>query len=117
MGNTAICCACNQKAGLGGKINSRFQITYPTTDTQAEASSSTVNNEVPALAVRPAFLFQSAIALTEQVELNSGPERFCINRWQPQLQRDYFIGRNRQGQWLWLYRTAELRWFVQGMFS
>lgn len=78
---------------------------------------STLNNEVPALAVRPAFLFQSAIALTEQVELNSGPERFCINRWQPQLQRDYFIGRNRKGQWLWLYRTAEQRWFVQGMFS
>ncbi|WP_415186466.1 hypothetical protein [Rheinheimera aquimaris] len=55
--------------------------------------------------------------MTEQVELNSGPERFCINRWQPQLQRDYFIGRNRKGQWLWLYRTAEQRWFVQGIFS
>ena len=78
---------------------------------------SSTNNEVAALAVRPAFLFQSAIALTEQVELNSGPERFCINRWQPQLQRDYFIGRNRKGQWLWLYRTAEQRWFVQGIFS
>ena len=76
-----------------------------------------VNHDITALAVRPAFLFSSAITLTEPVELNSGPERFCINRWQPQLQRDYFIGRNRKGQWLWLYRTAEQRWFVQGMFA
>lgn len=75
------------------------------------------NADVTALAVRPAFLFSNAISLTEEVELNSGPERLCVNRWQPQQQRDYFIGRNRQGQWLWLYRTAEQRWFVQGMFA
>ncbi|HEX5793997.1 MAG TPA: DNA polymerase Y family protein [Rheinheimera sp.] len=87
-----------------------------------QASSRTLpltqgNSDINALSLRPAFLLPAAVALTEAVDISSGPERLCLDRWQPAAQRDYFIGRNRQGQWLWLYRTAEQRWFVQGLFS
>ena len=70
-----------------------------------------------ALSQRPAFLLLQPYALTEAVEIHSGPERLCANIWQLEQQRDYFIGRNTRGQWLWLYRTAQQQWFVQGLFS
>jgi protein ImuB len=70
-----------------------------------------------ALALRPAFLLPCAKPLTEEVDISYGPERLCPDGWQLNAQRDYFIGRSRSGQWLWLFRTAEQRWFVQGLFS
>lgn len=72
---------------------------------------------VAALALRPAFLLAKPERLTEAVEINHGPERLCPNGWVLEAQRDYFIGRNSKGQWLWLYRTAQQQWFVQGIFS
>jgi protein ImuB len=73
--------------------------------------------KITALALRPAFLLSQPVPLTEAVEITSGPERLCPNGWQLNAQRDYFVGRSHKGQWLWLYRTFDQRWFVQGLFS
>jgi len=70
-----------------------------------------------ALLQRPAFLLPQPVALHEAIEISQGPERLCPDGWQLAAQRDYFIGRNKQGQWLWLYRTAQQQWFVHGLFS
>ncbi|MDP2715931.1 DNA polymerase Y family protein [Rheinheimera sp.] len=70
-----------------------------------------------ALLQRPAFLLPQPVALRETIEISRGPERLCPDGWQLAAQRDYFIGRNKQGQWLWLYRTAQQQWFVHGLFS
>ena len=72
---------------------------------------------IKALALRPAFLLPTARPLTEAVEISCGPERLCPDGWTLQQQRDYFIGRNNKGQWLWLYRTVQQDWFVHGLFS
>jgi protein ImuB len=72
---------------------------------------------ITALALRPAFLLAKPQRLTETVEISQGPERLCPDGWALEAQRDYFIGRNSKGQWLWLYRTAQQHWFVQGIFS
>ena len=91
--------------------------------TEAEQASQrllpllTGKTAVTALALRPAFLLAKPERLTEAVEINHGPERLCPNGWVLEAQRDYFIGRNSKGQWLWLYRTAQQQWFVQGIFS
>ncbi|WP_214000919.1 DNA polymerase Y family protein [Arsukibacterium sp.] len=70
-----------------------------------------------AFALRPAFLLSNPQPLTEPVTISQGPERICADGWQLAAQRDYYIGRNRQGQWLWLYRNARQQWFVHGWFS
>lgn len=72
---------------------------------------------VKPLMLRPAFMLPSAKPLHEAVTIRTGPERLCPDGWQLDAQRDYFVGRNANGQWLWLYRTAQQRWFVHGLFS
>ena len=69
------------------------------------------------LKLRPAFLLSRPEPLRDNVEISSGPERLCTDAWALDKQRDYFIGRNKQGQWLWLYRNAQQCWYVQGLFS
>lgn len=70
-----------------------------------------------ALALRPAFLLPKPRELREEIEISQGPERLCPNGWALSAQRDYFIGRNSKGQWLWLYRTRDQHWYVHGLFS
>ncbi|MEO3678752.1 DNA polymerase Y family protein [Rheinheimera sp. FR7-31] len=82
-----------------------------------QSLSETALQPVTPLALRPAFILPSPRPLTEPVEITSGPERLCPNGWQLAAQRDYFIGRNHKGQWLWLYRTVSHQWFVHGLFS
>lgn len=69
------------------------------------------------LPLRPAFLLARPQPLTVAVTINQGPERLCPDGWQLSAQRDYYIGRNQQGQWLWLYRTVSQQWFIHGWFS
>jgi len=75
-------------------------------------------------AVRPAFLVDPPQALdTEQqlqLQLHYGPERLSSGWWQQQSQhRDYYVGQNAQGQWLWLFRDLQKpeQLYLQGYFS
>ena len=89
----------------------------PEQATQQSLPVLTEKQNIVPLGLRPAFLLPKVQPLLENVQINAGPERLCPDPWQLQLQRDYFIARNSKGQWLWVYRTAEQRWFIQGLFS
>jgi protein ImuB len=75
-------------------------------------------------AVRPAFLVNPPLAFDpdqqQQLQLHCGPERLSSGWWQQQSQhRDYYVGQNAQGQWLWLYRDLQqpAQLYLQGYFS
>lgn len=75
-------------------------------------------------AVRPAFLVDPPLALDteqqQQLQLHYGPERLSSGWWQQQSQhRDYYVGQNAQGQWLWLFRDLQQpeQLYLQGYFS
>ncbi len=62
--------------------------------------------------MRPAFLVDPPLALDaeqqQQLQLHYGPERLSSGWWQQQSQhRDYYVGQNAQGQWLWLFRDLQ----------
>lgn len=67
--------------------------------------------------LRPSYLLPIPQPLIEPVEVVSGPERIETAWWQKTVQRDYFIARNQQGQWCWLFRQADQRWFLHGYFG
>jgi protein ImuB len=47
-----------------------------------------------------------------------GPERIETGWWDGQpCSRDYFVGRNEQGEQLWLFRDRGGGWFVHGLFA
>jgi protein ImuB len=75
-------------------------------------------------AVRPAFLVDPPLALDteqqQQLQLHYGPERLSSGWWQQHSQhRDYYVGQNAQGQWLWLFRDLQQpeQLYLQGYFS
>ena len=81
---------------------------------------------------RPLWLLSRPAPLAERdgrpqrhgpLELLAGPERIESGWWdedepgaQGDVRRDYFIARNRQGGWLWIFRDAE-GWFLHGVFA
>ena len=73
--------------------------------------------------VRPLWLLHEPYALSmgpagAAVELESGPERIESGWWDGfEVSRDYFVGRNQQGETLWLYRDRGGHWFVHGIFA
>ncbi|WP_088331066.1 DNA polymerase Y family protein [Lacimicrobium sp. SS2-24] len=68
--------------------------------------------------MRPLQLCDPPVTLHEKVSLRHGPERIQTGWWDGHpVQRDYFIARSIQGQWLWVFRTPESHWFIQGIFS
>ena len=70
------------------------------------------------ISLRPSFLQAMPSPLKETVTLLHGPERILTNWWESELiYRDYFIANNKRGQWLWVYRTPDQDWFVQGVFA
>ncbi|GAB3039026.1 Y-family DNA polymerase [Bowmanella dokdonensis] len=72
----------------------------------------------PLATLRPAFLLEPPQPLREKVRLLHGPERIQTGWWDGHaIDRDYFIARNTQGQWLWIFRTRDTQWYVQGLFS
>ncbi|WP_105168405.1 Y-family DNA polymerase [Pseudoalteromonas sp. T1lg23B] len=66
---------------------------------------------------RPSMLLPEVIPLQEKVTIYFGPERICTGWWDNQaVARDYYIARNEQGKWLWVYKEPSQQWFVQGIF-
>jgi protein ImuB len=47
-----------------------------------------------------------------------GPERIESGWWDKDVQRDYFIAENTQGQRYWIFREigGEGKWYVHGIF-
>jgi protein ImuB len=55
---------------------------------------------------------------TAQLQLLCGPERIESGWWDgDEIGRDYFVGRDAQGETLWLYRDRSGAWFVHGVFA
>jgi protein ImuB len=77
----------------------------------------------PGLLLRPLWLLASPRPLgtdpaLAQLTLLSGPERIETGWWDDKdVGRDYFVGRSRRGEELWLYREREGDWFVHGVFA
>ncbi len=79
---------------------------------------------------RPLWLLPLPQALAEhaggpywlgQLKLLSRPERLESGWWDEgeavgDVRRDYFVARNSQGQWAWIFRDAE-GWFLHGLFA
>ncbi|HET9762325.1 MAG TPA: DNA polymerase Y family protein [Casimicrobiaceae bacterium] len=84
------------------------------------AESHAAPGELP---VRPLWLLREPRLLPEgpggaAFELHSGPERIESGWWEGfEVGRDYFVGRSRRGETLWLYRDREGAWFVHGVFA
>ncbi len=84
-------------------------------------------------ALRPTFLLATPRKLLSHegrptchgaVDIISGPERIETGWWDGQpASRDYFVGRNRHGETMWLYRNhqgnqaAGADWYLQGYFA
>lgn len=66
---------------------------------------------------RPSYLLPTPEPLTESVTIIHGPERIEAGWWQQSIGRDYFVARNAQGQWCWLFREKNHQWFIHGYFA
>ncbi|MBB6521367.1 Y-family DNA polymerase [Pseudoteredinibacter isoporae] len=69
--------------------------------------------------LRPSFLLPVPQQLKDEVLLFYGPERIQNPGWEDDkaVERDYFIARDQQGRWLWLFKTPAKHWFVHGYFA
>jgi protein ImuB len=69
-------------------------------------------------AMRPSLLLTSPERLTEKVSIIYGPERIETAWWDSQgIIRDYFVAKNPQGQWFWVFKTPTGEWYLHGVFS
>ena len=85
-------------------------------------------------AERPCWLLAKPIPLRQEagrlfyyssLRLLSGPERIETHWWSPQeIQRDYYVARNRQGMRLWIFHERQASsqhetrgWFLHGIFA
>ncbi|WP_448568181.1 Y-family DNA polymerase [Thalassotalea ganghwensis] len=80
-------------------------------------SASFASEERDVARLRPSYLLSSPQPLIEQVVITQGPERIESGWWQQPIIRDYYVGYNEQGQWCWLFRRQDSRWFVHGYFA
>ncbi|GAA6153954.1 Y-family DNA polymerase [Pseudoteredinibacter isoporae] len=73
----------------------------------------------PPEGLRPSFLLSAPQPLKDDVLLFYGPERIQYPGWENHtaVERDYFIARNSQGRWLWLFKTPAKHWYVHGYFA
>lgn len=68
--------------------------------------------------LRPSLLYPKPVLLEQRVSVILGPERIISGWWDGNdIKRDYYVARNEQGQWLWLFRTEDKQWFIHGLFS
>lgn len=85
---------------------------------QYEMVKTTLKKPEQLFSNRPLFFLSPAQPLREKVRLVQGPERICSGWWddRPML-RDYFIAYSNTQRWYWVYRTAEQKWYLHGVFS
>ena len=90
----------------------------PESANQSTAFSQLQAHKVTPLAMRPVFLLPEPTPLTQKVSIEHGPERIQSGWWDKHpVERDYFVARNQQGQWYWIFRTSQQQWFLHGVFS
>ena len=68
---------------------------------------------------RPCWLLSEPRIYRQPLDLVQGPERIATGWWdRKQQMRDYYIARDGQGRWCWVFRTpGEAGWFLQGYFG
>ena len=76
-----------------------------------------VSDDLSTALLRPSYLLTKPQPLTEKVFITQGPERIESGWWQQPIVRDYYLGYNNQGQWCWLFRQQDSRWFIHGYFA
>lgn len=75
---------------------------------------STANRHTPT----PLFLLEKPVRLTEEVNLKSTIERVTSNWWQgKEIARDYYLAETKSGQWLWVFRRPDKKWFIHGYYG
>lgn len=67
--------------------------------------------------LRPSYLLNQPEPLTEKITVISPPERIETAWWHVPIKRDYFVGKNSEGQILWLFRQPDNQWYVHGYFA
>ncbi|MDO3382258.1 Y-family DNA polymerase [Gilvimarinus algae] len=76
-----------------------------------------------ALALRPSLLLKTPRLYRDPLSIVTGPERITTGWWdQNSVIRDYYIARNRQGAWLWVFlaqgdKLSSPAWYLHGYFS
>jgi len=94
---------------LSSKLSSKLSSNHPSQLWAADKSHS--------LPLRPGLLLAQPIPLRMQLQLQPGLERITTGWWdQNPIQRDYYIGRNSDGQWCWAFKNAS-GWYLQGYFA
>lgn len=107
LGAQAVC-----GLGIHNDIRPEFSSGYCSPLQRAEQ----IDWRLPGL--RPSLLLDPPSPLEDKVSLLHGPERIQTGWWDNHaMTRDYFIARTEQGQWLWVFRTPEPRWYIHGLFS
>jgi len=68
---------------------------------------------------RPCWLLSEPQVYRQPLDLVQGPERIATGWWDRKRQmRDYYIARNSQGRWCWVFKTpGRSEWFIQGYFG
>ncbi|CAM4032200.1 Y-family DNA polymerase [Vibrio neonatus] len=86
--------------------------------TYVPAFSKPEKNHTQVKLTRPSFIYPKPKPLHSKVEIIQGPERIHSGWWDGNsINRDYYIAREHNGRWLWIYKTPTKEWFIQGVFS
>lgn len=93
------------------KASVENQLTAPAQD------NGQINDKLRA-GLRPSYLLEKPQPLTMPVSIFHGPERLSGHWWQKHtITRDYYIARNEQLQWCWVFQIPAGQWFLHGYFG
>lgn len=65
----------------------------------------------------PCLLTLNPPPLAQESRIIYGPRRLQTAWWDTPIFRDYFVAQDELGQYLWIYRDKQKRWFLQGWYS
>lgn len=65
----------------------------------------------------PSLLTSTPRPLEQTSRIIYGPRRLQTAWWDTPVFRDYFVAEDQHGQYLWVYRTKQQQWFIQGWYS